>query len=156
MKTVNRGIFLFYSDAQILCILCRYCLAAYPDSYTNSYFEISLHSFAHLQGEWPDWGFRPELPACCSYSVGTFHVLLCSVSKKHLCEVNCFRACLVQQEDNHQFRLIAAILRYLLLLKTETEEKTEEAHRWVSVSHISTCYFSRPNLHIWFLRHYSC
>lgn len=33
------------------------------------------------------------------------------------------------QEDEHQFRLIAAILRHLLMLKTETEEKTEEAHR---------------------------
>uniref|UniRef100_A0A3P8SB94 Synembryn n=1 Tax=Amphiprion percula TaxID=161767 RepID=A0A3P8SB94_AMPPE len=32
------------------------------------------------------------------------------------------------EEDNHQFRLIAAILRHLLMLKTETEEKTEEAH----------------------------
>uniref|UniRef100_A0A8C7ZFK7 Synembryn n=1 Tax=Oryzias sinensis TaxID=183150 RepID=A0A8C7ZFK7_9TELE len=32
------------------------------------------------------------------------------------------------EEDQHQFRLIAAILRHLLLLKTETEEKTEEAH----------------------------
>ncbi|XP_040894305.1 synembryn-B isoform X2 [Toxotes jaculatrix] len=31
-------------------------------------------------------------------------------------------------EDDHQFRLIAAILRHLLMLKTETEEKTEEAH----------------------------
>lgn len=32
------------------------------------------------------------------------------------------------EEDDHQFRLIAAILRHLLMLKTETEEKTEEAH----------------------------
>ncbi|RVE71982.1 hypothetical protein OJAV_G00057400 [Oryzias javanicus] len=32
------------------------------------------------------------------------------------------------EEDHHQFRLIAAILRHLLMLKTETEEKTEEAH----------------------------
>ncbi|CAG03411.1 unnamed protein product, partial [Tetraodon nigroviridis] len=32
------------------------------------------------------------------------------------------------EEDQHQFRLIAAILRHLLMLKTETEEKTEEAH----------------------------
>uniref|UniRef100_A0A1A8N3H8 Synembryn n=1 Tax=Nothobranchius pienaari TaxID=704102 RepID=A0A1A8N3H8_9TELE len=32
------------------------------------------------------------------------------------------------EEDNHQFRLIAAILRHLLMLKTETEDKTEEAH----------------------------
>ncbi|XP_030587861.1 chaperone Ric-8B isoform X1 [Archocentrus centrarchus] len=32
------------------------------------------------------------------------------------------------EEDNQQFRLIAAILRHLLMLKTETEEKTEEAH----------------------------
>ncbi|XP_068459113.1 synembryn-B isoform X2 [Clinocottus analis] len=31
-------------------------------------------------------------------------------------------------EDVHHFRLIAAILRHLLMLKTETEEKTEEAH----------------------------
>lgn len=35
----------------------------------------------------------------------------------------------ISQEDDHQFRLIAAILRHLLMLKTETEEKTEEAHR---------------------------
>lgn len=35
----------------------------------------------------------------------------------------------IWQEDDHQFRLIAAILRHLLMLKTETEEKTEEAHR---------------------------
>ncbi|XP_035520854.1 synembryn-B isoform X1 [Morone saxatilis] len=32
------------------------------------------------------------------------------------------------KEDDHQFRLIAATLRHLLMLKTETEEKTEEAH----------------------------
>lgn len=32
------------------------------------------------------------------------------------------------EEDDHQFRLIAAILRHLLMQKTETEEKTEEAH----------------------------
>ncbi|XP_069018091.1 synembryn-B isoform X2 [Embiotoca jacksoni] len=32
------------------------------------------------------------------------------------------------EEDDHQFRLVAAILRHLLMLKTETEEKTEEAH----------------------------
>ncbi|XP_029379609.1 chaperone Ric-8B isoform X2 [Echeneis naucrates] len=32
------------------------------------------------------------------------------------------------EEGDHQFRLIAAILRHLLMLKTETEEKTEEAH----------------------------
>ncbi|XP_037306966.1 synembryn-B isoform X2 [Pungitius pungitius] len=32
------------------------------------------------------------------------------------------------EEDEHHFRLIAAILRHLLMLKTETEEKTEEAH----------------------------
>ncbi|KAG8012552.1 Synembryn-B [Nibea albiflora] len=32
------------------------------------------------------------------------------------------------EEDDHQFRLIAAILRHLLMLKTETEDKTEEAH----------------------------
>ncbi|XP_068578864.1 synembryn-B isoform X2 [Cebidichthys violaceus] len=32
------------------------------------------------------------------------------------------------EEDDHHFRLIAAILRHLLMLKTETEEKTEEAH----------------------------
>ncbi|XP_063335973.1 synembryn-B isoform X1 [Pelmatolapia mariae] len=32
------------------------------------------------------------------------------------------------EEDDHQLRLIAAILRHLLMLKTETEEKTEEAH----------------------------
>uniref|UniRef100_A0A3P8V5C0 Synembryn n=1 Tax=Cynoglossus semilaevis TaxID=244447 RepID=A0A3P8V5C0_CYNSE len=32
------------------------------------------------------------------------------------------------EKDDHQFRLIAAILRHLLMLKTETEEKTEEAH----------------------------
>ncbi|XP_008303108.1 chaperone Ric-8B isoform X2 [Stegastes partitus] len=32
------------------------------------------------------------------------------------------------EEDDHQFRLISAILRHLLMLKTETEEKTEEAH----------------------------
>ncbi|XP_042352412.1 synembryn-B isoform X2 [Plectropomus leopardus] len=32
------------------------------------------------------------------------------------------------EEYDHQFRLIAAILRHLLMLKTETEEKTEEAH----------------------------
>lgn len=32
------------------------------------------------------------------------------------------------EEDDHQFRLIAAILRHLLMLRTETEEKTEEAH----------------------------
>ncbi|CAN9499175.1 unnamed protein product [Ophioblennius macclurei] len=32
------------------------------------------------------------------------------------------------QEDDHQFRLIAGLLRHLLMLKTETEEKTEEAH----------------------------
>ncbi|KAM3609793.1 uncharacterized protein V6R79_020407 [Siganus canaliculatus] len=32
------------------------------------------------------------------------------------------------KEDDHQSRLIAAILRHLLMLKTETEEKTEEAH----------------------------
>uniref|UniRef100_A0A3B4YNV1 Synembryn n=1 Tax=Seriola lalandi dorsalis TaxID=1841481 RepID=A0A3B4YNV1_SERLL len=34
----------------------------------------------------------------------------------------------LSDEDDHQFRLIAAILRHLLMLKTETEEKTEEAH----------------------------
>ncbi|KAG7521929.1 synembryn-B isoform X1 [Solea senegalensis] len=34
----------------------------------------------------------------------------------------------VSGEDDHQFRLITAILRHLLMLKTETEEKTEEAH----------------------------
>uniref|UniRef100_A0A3Q2U6W4 Synembryn n=1 Tax=Fundulus heteroclitus TaxID=8078 RepID=A0A3Q2U6W4_FUNHE len=33
-----------------------------------------------------------------------------------------------RNEDDHQFRLLAAILRHLLMLKTETEEKTEEAH----------------------------
>uniref|UniRef100_A0A3Q1GUP4 Synembryn n=1 Tax=Acanthochromis polyacanthus TaxID=80966 RepID=A0A3Q1GUP4_9TELE len=38
----------------------------------------------------------------------------------------------LSEEDDHQFRLIAAILRHLLMLKTETEEKTEEAHRWES------------------------
>ncbi|KAK1887732.1 Synembryn-B [Dissostichus eleginoides] len=32
------------------------------------------------------------------------------------------------EEDDHQFRIIAAILRHLLMLKTETEDKTEEAH----------------------------
>uniref|UniRef100_A0A8P4G7X1 Synembryn n=1 Tax=Dicentrarchus labrax TaxID=13489 RepID=A0A8P4G7X1_DICLA len=32
------------------------------------------------------------------------------------------------KDDDHQFRLIAATLRHLLMLKTETEEKTEEAH----------------------------
>lgn len=35
----------------------------------------------------------------------------------------------ISQEDEHQFRPMAAILRHLLMLKTETEEKTEEAHR---------------------------
>ncbi|XP_077423971.1 chaperone Ric-8B [Vanacampus margaritifer] len=32
------------------------------------------------------------------------------------------------QEDDHQYRVIAAILRHVLMLRTETEEKTEEAH----------------------------
>ncbi|XP_028306333.1 chaperone Ric-8B isoform X2 [Gouania willdenowi] len=32
------------------------------------------------------------------------------------------------EEEEHQFRRIAAILRHLLMLRTETEEKTEEAH----------------------------
>ncbi|XP_047452392.1 synembryn-B isoform X2 [Mugil cephalus] len=32
------------------------------------------------------------------------------------------------EDDDHQYRVIAAILRHLLMLKTETEEKTEEAH----------------------------
>ncbi|KAK5867587.1 hypothetical protein PBY51_012061 [Eleginops maclovinus] len=32
------------------------------------------------------------------------------------------------EEDDHQFRVIAAILRHLLMLKTETEDKTEEVH----------------------------
>lgn len=32
------------------------------------------------------------------------------------------------EEDDHQFRLIAALLRHLMMLKTETEEKTDEAH----------------------------
>ncbi|XP_075998502.1 chaperone Ric-8B [Genypterus blacodes] len=32
------------------------------------------------------------------------------------------------EEGDHQFRLISAILRHLLMLKTETEDKTEEAH----------------------------
>nr|XP_057932674.1 synembryn-B isoform X2 [Doryrhamphus excisus] len=32
------------------------------------------------------------------------------------------------KEDDHQYRLMAAILRHLLMLRTETEEKTEEAH----------------------------
>lgn len=32
------------------------------------------------------------------------------------------------EEDYHQFRVIAALLRHLLMLKTETVEKTEEAH----------------------------
>lgn len=36
---------------------------------------------------------------------------------------------LLSQEDDRQFRVIAAVLRHLLMLKTETEEKTEEAHR---------------------------
>lgn len=31
-------------------------------------------------------------------------------------------------EDEHQFRLIAGLLRHLLMLKTETTEKTEEVH----------------------------
>ncbi|XP_028264334.1 chaperone Ric-8B isoform X2 [Parambassis ranga] len=34
----------------------------------------------------------------------------------------------IGEEDDHQFRLIAAILRHLLMMKTETEDKTEEAH----------------------------
>ncbi|XP_061534154.1 synembryn-B [Phycodurus eques] len=32
------------------------------------------------------------------------------------------------KEDDHQYRVIAAILRHMLMLRTETEEKTEEAH----------------------------
>uniref|UniRef100_A0A667YU14 Synembryn n=1 Tax=Myripristis murdjan TaxID=586833 RepID=A0A667YU14_9TELE len=32
------------------------------------------------------------------------------------------------EDGDHQLRLIAAIMRHLLMLKTETEEKTEEAH----------------------------
>ncbi|XP_061780555.1 chaperone Ric-8B [Nerophis lumbriciformis] len=32
------------------------------------------------------------------------------------------------KEDEHQYRLITAILRHLLMLKTEKEEKTEEVH----------------------------
>ncbi|XP_037110573.1 synembryn-B isoform X2 [Syngnathus acus] len=32
------------------------------------------------------------------------------------------------KEDDHQYRIIAAILRHVLMLRTETEEKTEEAH----------------------------
>ncbi|XP_051917538.1 synembryn-B [Hippocampus zosterae] len=32
------------------------------------------------------------------------------------------------KEDEHQYRVIAAILRHVLMLRTETEEKTEEAH----------------------------
>ncbi|KAL0968470.1 hypothetical protein UPYG_G00267290 [Umbra pygmaea] len=32
------------------------------------------------------------------------------------------------EDGHHQFRLIAAILRHVLMLRTETEEKTEEAH----------------------------
>ncbi|XP_041651299.1 synembryn-B isoform X2 [Cheilinus undulatus] len=37
-------------------------------------------------------------------------------------------SCTRGEEDDHQFRLIVAILRHLLMQKTETEEKTEEAH----------------------------
>ena len=33
------------------------------------------------------------------------------------------------QDGQHQVRLIIGIMRHLLLLRTETEEKTEEAHR---------------------------
>ncbi|XP_019934911.1 synembryn-B isoform X2 [Paralichthys olivaceus] len=36
--------------------------------------------------------------------------------------------CDAGEEDDHQLRLITAILRHLLMLRTETEEKTEEAH----------------------------
>ncbi|KAM9376586.1 chaperone Ric-8B [Pholidichthys leucotaenia] len=32
------------------------------------------------------------------------------------------------EEDNHQFRIIVAIQRHLLMMRMETEEKTEEAH----------------------------
>ncbi|XP_061138561.1 synembryn-B isoform X1 [Syngnathus typhle] len=32
------------------------------------------------------------------------------------------------KEDDHQYRIIAAILRHVLMLRTETEDKTEEAH----------------------------
>ncbi|XP_056137297.1 synembryn-B isoform X2 [Lampris incognitus] len=32
------------------------------------------------------------------------------------------------EDSDHQFRRIAAIMRHLLMLKTQTEEKTEEAH----------------------------
>ncbi|XP_029008864.1 synembryn-B isoform X2 [Betta splendens] len=32
------------------------------------------------------------------------------------------------REDDHQFRVIAAVLRHVLMLKTETDDKTEEAH----------------------------
>ncbi|XP_049578581.1 synembryn-B isoform X2 [Syngnathus scovelli] len=32
------------------------------------------------------------------------------------------------KEGDHQYRIIAAILRHVLMLRTETEEKTEEAH----------------------------
>lgn len=34
------------------------------------------------------------------------------------------------KEDEHQYRVIAAILRHVLMLRTETDDKTEEAHRW--------------------------
>ncbi|CAJ1056958.1 synembryn-B isoform X2 [Xyrichtys novacula] len=37
-------------------------------------------------------------------------------------------SCTGGEEDDHQFRLIAAILRHLLMQRTKTEEKTEEAH----------------------------
>ncbi|XP_075870839.1 chaperone Ric-8B isoform X2 [Nelusetta ayraudi] len=37
-------------------------------------------------------------------------------------------SCTGSEEDYHQFRVIAAVMRHLLMLKTETEEKTEEVH----------------------------
>lgn len=37
-------------------------------------------------------------------------------------------SCTGSEEDYHQFRVIAAVMRHLLMLKTEKEEKTEEVH----------------------------
>lgn len=34
------------------------------------------------------------------------------------------------QDNDHQLRLIAGIMRHLLMLKTHTDDKTEEAHRY--------------------------
>ena len=60
--------------------------------------------------------------------VGTLHVATLKLTPTTINEMSSSWSPALQ-DGQHQVRLTIGIMRHLLLLRTETEEKTEEAHR---------------------------